>query len=264
MMSIEYVPGMSLLAVGAAGALFGVGGAAHCAGMCGGFPLSLSTLPGGLGVRARRVALYNFGRGFTYVFLACLAGVAGLLIRDGSGLGEYGTWGARGLSILVGIAILLTGLWLLGVPLPLWSRIKSSFIAEQIALFGRSLTRNRSPFAPLALGLLNGLLPCPLVYVMLMAAFYAAARFQNPWVAPVVGLGFAIGTMPIMMSLGMFGAAVSAGARRKLLRVAAVLMLAVGLLTIARGIPFLEPYLHFGHEHHHESPAVAQAETAWK
>lgn len=258
MLAIEWVPGMSLAAVGAAGCLFGLGGAAHCAGMCGGFPLSLAALPGGLGARSRRVALYNFGRGFTYVFLACLAGVAGLLVRDGSGLGQYGTWGARVLSVLVGVAIVLTGLWLLGVPLPLWGRIKSSFIAEQIALFGRALTRSKSAFAPLVLGMLNGLLPCPLVYVMLMAAFYAAARFQNPWVAPVVGAGFALGTLPIMMSLGVFGAAVGAGTRRKLLRVAAVLMLAVGLVTVARGIPYFEPYLHFGHEHHHDFVGQAQ------
>ncbi len=247
--TINISPEMSLLAIAGAGAIFGIGGAAHCAGMCGGFPLALSALPGGMAVRAQRVAIYNFGRGFTYVFLATLAGALGLWAGRAFSLGEYGIWIARGVSILLGIAIILVGLWLLGLPLPLWKTIRSGFVAEQVVLLTRSLTKSKSVFAPFALGLVNGLLPCPLVYVMLAAAFYAAARFETIWVSLCVSAGFALGTMPIMMSLGIFGAAVGAGSRRRLLRLAAILMLVMGALTVARGIPWFESYLHFGHEH---------------
>ncbi|NUO17230.1 MAG: sulfite exporter TauE/SafE family protein, partial [Planctomycetaceae bacterium] len=134
-----------------------------------------------------------------------------------------------------------------GLPLPLWRRIQSGFLADLVVHFTRSLTRSRSPFAPLVLGLVNGLLPCPLVYVMLAAAFVSAARFEGLWASLSLSLGFALGTMPIMVSIGTFGAAVSAGSRRNLLRFAAVLMVIMGVITVARGIPYFEPYLHFGH-----------------
>lgn len=246
-MTPHLTPEMSYLAVAGAGALFGVGGAAHCAGMCGGFPLALAALPGGLGTRAARVAVYNGGRGFTYVFLASLAGALGLLFGQALNPGAAAAWVARGLSIALGVAVVMVGLWLLGLPLPLWRRIQSGFLADLVVHFTRSLTRSRSPFAPLVLGLVNGLLPCPLVYVMLAAAFVSAARFEGLWASLSLSLGFALGTMPIMVSIGTFGAAVSAGSRRNLLRFAAVLMVIMGVITVARGIPYFEPYLHFGH-----------------
>lgn len=251
LLAIDLTPQMSLIAVAGAGALFGVGGAAHCAGMCGGFPLALSAAPGSMALRAGRVAVYNFGRGFTYVFLATLAGALGLYFGRAFALGDVGSWLARVLSVLLGMAILLVGLWLLGVPLPLWNRVRSSFLADQVVLLTRSITRSKSPFAPFALGLVNGVLPCPLVYVMLASAFFAAARFENLWVALAVSAGFALGTMPIMMSIGTFGAAVGAGSRRKLLRLAAVLMLLMGVITIARGIPTFDPLFHAGMGHEH-------------
>jgi hypothetical protein len=241
----------SLAALGLAGLLFGLGGAAHCAGMCGGFPLALAAAPGGLGARSARVAVYNLGRVTTYMFLALLAGAVGLLAFGQVNL-EAALWAARVLSWLVGAAMIVTGLWLLGVPLPLKRVVNSTFLAETVARLTRSITRSRSPFAPLSLGLVNGLLPCPLVYVMLLAALYAGARFGTLIAPLVLGAGFGAGTLPIMMSLGVFGAAVGAGSRRSLLRVTAVLMIVVGALTIARGVPALEPWLHFGHEHHHE------------
>ncbi len=251
LLAIELTPSMGLLAVAGAGALFGMGGAAHCAGMCGGFPLALSALPGGVGVRAFRVALYNFGRGFTYIFLAMIAGALGLYFGRALELGAAGSMLARVLSVALGVTIILVGLWLLGVPLPFWNRVRSSFLADQVVLLTRSLTKSQSALAPFVLGLVNGLLPCPLVYVMLTSAFVAAARLENLWVALAVSAGFALGTMPIMLSIGTFGAAVGAGSRRQLLRLAAVLMLLMGVITIARGIPALDPWFHLGMGHEH-------------
>lgn len=251
LLAIELTPSMSLLAIAGAGALFGLGGAAHCAGMCGGFPLALATLPGGVGLRSLRVASYNFGRGFTYVFLAAIAGALGLYFGRALEISAASSLLARGLSIVLGVAIILVGLWLLGAPLPFWSRLRTSFVADQVVLLTRSLTKSKSPFAPFALGLVNGLLPCPLVYVMLSSAFVASARFENVGVALLLAAGFALGTMPIMLSIGTFGAAVGASSRRKLLRLAAVLMLLMGVITIARGIPALDPWFHAGMGHEH-------------
>lgn len=251
LLQLDIAPQMGLLAVAGAGALFGVGGAAHCAGMCGGFPLALATLPGGLGLRFARVAAYNFGRGFTYVFLATLAGALGLVFGRALEVGAASSVLARVLSVVLGVSIIVVGLWLLGMPLPFWRKLSSGFLAEQVVWLTRSLTKSRSALAPLALGMVNGLLPCPLVYVMLSSAFVVAARLEHLGGALALSAGFALGTMPIMISIGTFGAAVGAGTRRRLLAFAAVVMVVMGAVTIARGIPALDPLFHFGTEHKH-------------
>lgn len=251
LLQLDIAPYTSWLAIAGAGALFGVGGAAHCAGMCGGFPLALAALPGGIGSRVARVTVYNFGRGFTYVFLATVAGALGLAFGRAFELGAAPGVLARVLSVVLGVAIVAVGLWLLGMPLPWWRRLSSGFIAEQVVWLTRSLTKSRAALAPFALGLVNGLLPCPLVYVMLSSAFVAAARVEHLGAALAVSAGFALGTMPIMISIGTFGAAVGAATRRRLLAFAAVVMVLMGVITIARGIPALDPLFHFGTGHEH-------------
>jgi sulfite exporter TauE/SafE len=85
--------------------------------------------------------------------------------------------------------------------------------------------------APFALGALNGLLPCGLVY----GAVTAAMALGRPWDGALFITMFGIGTTPTLALIWMASSAMPAPIRARL-RLAAPCALAItGLLLIARG-----------------------------
>jgi sulfite exporter TauE/SafE len=93
------------------------------------------------------------------------------------------------------------------------------------------------------LGLLNGFLPCGLVYVACAAAAvtgsFAGGSFQM--------LAFGLGTLPMMLAISLSGKLVPFNLRLKLARATPVCILVVAGLLIFRGpslgIPYLSPDL---------------------
>lgn len=161
--------GLLIAAVGAA-----VLGAPHCLGMCGG--LAGAASQGGM-------LPYQLGRIGVYTTLGALAGVAGRWIPGPS-------WVATVVSavLLVGMAAALGG-WLPEprVTLPGLHRIGA-------------LLRGRSgPLAALVLGMLNGLLPCGLLYASLALAVSAGDAFGGAAVMAVFGLTTAV---PLTLAVG--------------------------------------------------------------
>jgi sulfite exporter TauE/SafE len=102
------------------------------------------------------------------------------------------------------------------------------------------------PAAPLAFGVLNGFLPCPLVYAFAVQA--AASGGALPGLA--VMLAFGLGTFPAMLAMASAGAWVRAGpvgvARWRLqgVRAAGAFIVALGLITLARGVSPLTALVH--------------------
>src|ERR1017187_6538648 len=133
--------------------LLGLVGSLHCAGMCGPLALALpaagNTTPGYV---LGRVA-YNAGRIVTYCLLGIVFGLAGWTFL----LAGLQRW----ISIALGVA-LLVGLFAsrkLALSRPVTSAV------NQLKSGMSVLLRRRSIAALAVLGLLNGLLPCGLVYV---------------------------------------------------------------------------------------------------
>jgi sulfite exporter TauE/SafE len=248
--------------------LAGIAASWHCVGMCGGFACALS---GGCGRAdaARRQLLYNAGRVTTYCFLGAVAGAltAGLCTSTPGGPPIEAA--QRGLAIVSGLLILLIGARLLG----LFARAFSSeadaglrrenatsssprltqaigFGGELLTKALRDLGRARQPAAPLAFGIVNGFLPCPLVYGFLAQA--AASGDAVPGMAVMAAFG--LGTFPAMLLMGGLGGwlrgravpvlagglgpAKAAGGnwRRKASAAAGVFFMLFGLVTLARGI----------------------------
>ena len=215
--------------------LLGLAGSIHCAGMCG--PLALA-LPqagrGWAGALAGRAA-YNFGRIATYSLLGV---VFGLLGRTALLAGFQ-----RTLSILLGVMLLLGVLasrkFALSRP-AVWlvQRLKG-----QIA----GLLRRRSVASLAALGLLNGLLPCGLVYVAGVAAIGTGGILQGALYMAVFGAG----TVPMMLAIGLSGRLVPVNLRLKLLKAVPTVVCLLGALLILRGmsldIPYLSPNLAASH-----------------
>ncbi|HMP83654.1 MAG TPA: sulfite exporter TauE/SafE family protein [Verrucomicrobiota bacterium] len=207
--------------------ILGLFGSLHCAGMCGPLALALpSAGAGAVGFVAGRVA-YNFGRIITYCLMGIVFGLAGQTFL----MAGVQRW----VSIALG-ALLLVGLFAsrkMSAWLPvttLVARLKSRMAF---------LLQRRSFVSLLTLGLLNGLLPCGLVYVACAGATATGdARDGALYMA-----AFGAGTVPMMLAMSLGGRIIPVPLRLKLLRAVPVAVFVVALLLILRGMSLGIPYV---------------------
>lgn len=236
--------------------LAGLAGSLHCIGMCGGFACAIGPDPRGRTATAVRHLIYNIGRVTTYCFLGALAGYLGaqfIHLWEGSALGIA----QRLLAGVSGVLMMLIGLQFFGF----FQGVNRRLTGVGGQLFTQSLRdllKDPHPAAPLAFGVLNGFLPCPLVY-----AFAAqAAASGGPLPGLLVMAAFGLGTFPAMLMMGGVGTlfrsrpqpdgaqtypvAFLKGSRADVwlrsdwrvqgVRVAGGFIVLLGLITVARGV----------------------------
>ena len=196
----------------------------HCVGMCGPIALALPIHGGSKGRQVAGLLTYNLGRVGTYALL-------------GAGIGALGgavMWVGylRYLSIAAGALMLLYVLWparldpFLKVP-AFWQRAVSR-LKTGMAQYLRS--RKLGGWA--ALGMLNGLLPCGLVYLALISSV-ATGSFLN---GAAYMAAFGLGTLPAMMAVGFFKQWFSPALRSRMRRLTPVLMAVAGIWLVGRGL----------------------------
>jgi sulfite exporter TauE/SafE len=215
--------------------LGGVAGSLHCVGMCGGFPLALSG--GARRANLWRQLLYNLGRLNTLVFIGMLSGAAGAAFVAAGPVRGF----ERALAIIAGAFMILVGLEVLGILAHFTAR--GAALAQ--ATVGRLLVgvmRSRSPLAPLALGVFNAFLPCQLIYAFAARAASTASMVDGM----LTMLFFGLGTFPAMLALGLTGLLARPGVRARLSLASGLLVVALGVVTLLRGLDVLP---HFGHVH---------------
>jgi uncharacterized protein len=216
-----------------------IGSFGHCMGMCG--PLVAM-----LGVTARRDGsrlpapahvLYHSSRIGMYGLLGLAAGAAGSLVTLGGGLSTA----ASLLSLVLGIVVVVLGV----------SFIARTGWAGRALWGGSALTgamsravRRGGTTGVMALGALNGLLPCGLVYSALFAAAAGGSALRGG-AAMVV---FGVATMPVLIALGLGASRLGARTRDVLTKLAGVLIIAVGIQLMLRGAAELGllPHVHWG------------------
>lgn len=215
--------------------LLGFAGSLHCAGMCG--PLALALPPAGNsagGFLAGRLA-YNAGRILTYGLLGLVFG----LIGQGMLLAGVQRWVSLGL----GVALLIG----LAASRGVTHRMPVSRLVNLLKSRMAVLLRQRSLRSLGMLGLLNGLLPCGLVYVACAGA--TATGHVSSGAAYMAAFG--VGTAPMMLAISLSGKLVPAALRLKLRGLVPVSIGLVAALLILRGlalgIPYLSPDLASGH-----------------
>jgi len=218
------------------GIAFGLGllGSLHCAAMCGPLQLALPLPAGGTGRFIAGRVLYQSGRIATYCLLGVLAGFIGRSI--------FLTGLQRWLSIALGVGI-LAGFFLsqkMAVSAPVIhfvTKLKTAMSAQ---------LRQRGLRSLALLGMLNGLLPCGLVYTAL-----AWAVTGGRLVSAVLFMAmFGAGTLPTLLAIGFLGKTLSPGVRLKL---RGAIPAGVGLLAallilrgLSLGIPYVSPDLSAG------------------
>ena len=212
--------------------LLGLVSSLHCLGMCGPIALALPVGGGGAGRKVLGRLLYNAGRISTYALL-------------GLGMGLFGRGlslviSQQQLSVAVGVLLLafvlvppaLTGR--LGLTTPVL-RFTNAIKARFAQLF-----RQRSLPVLFSIGVLNGLLPCGMVYVALGGA---VATADAPTGTAYMAL-FGLGTAPLMLLVGLGGEWLKGNWLR---RAAPAFTVALAGLLLLRGlnlgIPLLSPVL---------------------
>jgi uncharacterized protein len=217
----------------------GFAGSFHCIGMCGGFACGLGRDPRGRGATMLRHLIYNSGRLTTYCFLGALAGALGQIVcaRQGTTfmlLGGSLDAAQRILAIVAGLLMITMSLQFFGL-LQAFHRLTVGFGASTFAISLRSLMTARSRAAPLAFGVVNGFLPCPLVY-----AFAAEAASTSQALPGFVTMAsFGLGTFPAMLMMGGVGRVLAPAWRRRGVWLAGSCILLLGIVTLSRGIlPF--------------------------
>jgi len=210
----------------------------HCLGMCGGivaiYSARQAALSANAGIQpslAARIASFlpiHLGRITTYTFFGALIGLAGSLLNQASGL--IGWQGA--FSVLVGIAMLLVSLSLIGVLPPVEMALASIMGNNSPMTRMRGLFGKRSFFSTLTLGILWGFLPCGLVFAMLVVA----ARSQSIWGGALTMLAFGLGTVPTLLGFGLAANLLSPRLRGGLQKFAGLLIMLFAIQTILRGL----------------------------
>ena len=202
-------------------------GSLHCAGMCGGL-LALAIDPRGAPVsRARLQLMYHGGRGFAYVTIGIIAGFLGRSIDLTGNLAGI----QRASAAAAGAALATFGvvqmLKVIGRPLP---RLPLPRAWQALIGRGYGQAASQSPvLAALLIGVLTSLLPCGWLY----AFAFAAAGTGHPVMGGVAMLTFWIGTLPLMISLGVGVQTLLGSASRTAPMAASLAMIAIGVMTAA-------------------------------
>lgn len=210
--------------------ILGITSSFHCLGMCGPIAMAVPvnrtsgwTILGG-------ILQYNFGRVLTYAILGIAAGSMGLTIQ---------TFGVlQWMSIISGIFLIVFA-WRKWIAVYFTSAFGGIVGQKYISKNLGKILKSNLPFKPFLLGILNGFLPCGMVYVALMNALLAG----NPLSSAYAMIIFGTGTLPAMMVVGFTANRINSGMRRKMNKLVPYLLTMVGLLIVLRGMNLDIPYL---------------------
>jgi len=209
----------------------GLFGSFHCVGMCGPIAIALPVPNSSKISFVSGRLLYNLGRVTTYSFLGAVFGLLGSrLVISGF---------QQSVSIVLGIAIVVVVL----IPPKYKAKITQHKFVQKITLPLKSgisdLFKHGTFSAMFLIGILNGLLPCGLVYVALAGAIASGDAISGSAVMILFGLG----TIPTMFAATIFGKFINLNIRRKITKAIPIFALVLGLLFIVRGMGLGIPYL---------------------
>jgi sulfite exporter TauE/SafE len=207
--------------------LVGLLGGVHCVGMCGGIVTALTVKMPGDRTRWSLHLAYHAGRLTTYAVAGALAGGLGsaALLLNGFLPAQIV------LYIVAQLMLVALGLYLLGVSryLDVFERA-GGVLWRRLQPLAAGLFPVRSLPRAYSVGLLWGLLPCGLVYSVLVTALVAG----SPANGALVMLAFGAGTLPSLLAVGALLPALQRLRRAQLVRQAAGgAIIAFGLVGLA-------------------------------
>ncbi|WP_309642411.1 sulfite exporter TauE/SafE family protein [Flavobacterium sp.] len=213
--------------------IFGLISSLHCIGMCGPIAMMLPVDANNPAKKATQIFTYHFGRLTAYASIGLVFGMLGK--------GFFMAGMQQQLSVFVGIAIIFVIL----IPEKLFARYNFSkpvfkMISKVKSALGKQF-KNKSYRSLFTIGLLNGFLPCGLVYV----ALFGAIAMQSAGFGVLYMILFGLGTVPMMSVVVYMNSFLTIPLRNKMQKVIPYVTVIIGVLFILRGlglgIPFISP-----------------------
>jgi sulfite exporter TauE/SafE len=203
----------------------------HCIGMCGPIAMMLPVERSNQAKKTFQIITYHIGRLSAYAAIGLVFGLVG------KGLFLAGI--QQKLSIFIGIAMIIVIL----VPEKVFAKYNFSkpvfkLISKIKATLG-SQFKNKSYKSLLTIGILNGFLPCGMVYV----ALFGAIATQSSTLGVLYMVLFGLGTVPMMSSVVYLNSFLTIPTRNKIQKIIPYITVIIGILFIFRGLGLGIPYV---------------------
>ena len=211
--------------------IFGLISSLHCIGMCGPIAMMLPVDRSNQTKKTLQIFTYHLGR------LAAYASIGFIFGLFGKGFSMAGL--QQELSVLLGIIMIVI------VVIPEKVFIAYNFskpifkVISKIKTALGSQFKNKSYQSLFTIGLLNGFLPCGMVYV----ALFGAIAMQSPSLGILYMLLFGLGTVPMMSSVVYLNSFLTLPFRNKIQKVIPYVAVCIGVLFILRGLGLGIPYI---------------------
>ena len=213
-----------------------LGSFGHCVGMCGPLTVAFALSQEKHSKRQnswRFHLLLNIGRIISYTLVgAALGGLGSTVIASGQ-LAGIGSELRQIMAIITGIMLIWFGLgqikpnWLPRLPFlhPL-----QGVIHNRLNTGMDRLSSQKQWWTPALLGSIWGLIPCGFLY----AAQLKAVETGDLIIGALTMLCFGLGTMPMMLGVGISASRLSADRRSQLFRLGGWITISIGILTLLR------------------------------
>ncbi|MFT3796452.1 sulfite exporter TauE/SafE family protein [Flavobacterium sp.] len=211
--------------------LLGLVSSLHCIGMCGPIALMLPVARNHPEKKALQILSYHAGRILAYTAIGLLFALVGRAF--------YLAGFQQHLSLFAGFAMIAIAI----VPEKRLARYNFSrpifkIISEIKSALGRQF-RNSSFTSLFTIGLLNGFLPCGMVY----AAVFGALAMPTTGLAVSYMVLFGLGTAPLMSTVVYFQRLITLPVRNSIQKIIPYAMVCIGILFILRGLGLDVAYL---------------------
>lgn len=210
---------------------FGLVSSFHCVGMCGPIAMMLPVDRTSESKKMLQILLYHSGRLTAYGSLGLFFGLMGK--------GFYLAGMQQQLSIIVGVFMILIAV----IPEKIFMNYNFSkpvyrVISRVKSSLGKQF-KKKSNTALFTIGLLNGFLPCGLVY----AALFGALAMQNATSGTVYMILYGLGTIPMLSAAVYVSGFLSGPFRNHIQKIIPLAAVAIGTLFILRGLGLSIDYI---------------------
>lgn len=203
----------------------------HCVGMCGPIAMMLPVDRNNEAKRVTQIITYHLGRLTAYASIGLIFGLLGR--------GFFLAGLQQKMSIIIGVIMIIVVLipekkfanYNFSKPIyKIISKVKSNLGAQ---------FKNKSYKSLFTIGLLNGFLPCGMVYV----ALFGAIAMQSAIYGVLYMLLFGLGTMPLMTIVVYINSLLKLPFRNKIQKAIPYVAVVIGVLFILRGLGLGIPYI---------------------
>jgi sulfite exporter TauE/SafE/copper chaperone CopZ len=200
----------------------------HCISMCGAFVIGYTTRNASRGHKGfKQHFVYGGAKVVSY---AVIGGIFGLI----GGVFSFSVGLRAGIAIFAGVFMIFYALSMLGVGF--FRRF--SFNPKFLTRWAAKTTHDAKGFykAPFMTGILGGLF---IACGPLQALYLYAAGTGSFWIGFFSLGAFSLGTLPVLIGFGSLTSVISKNATKTILKIAAVLVLILGLIMLNRGLVIL-------------------------